>query len=262
MDKLSPEQMIEAKLFDPQFLYRWINKSDDYGENRIEKIYRKLEGAQDIALFFKLDNFTLKSIILGCEISTPVFGELGEEFLKSKVPNYSRSKHARVLMEKFLSGINSPQKDKIVDGVSHVLNGEFTSPEESIVDIVNYASENTDRIASGNKQIIAYNDFIQNTIRESNKRGQLFPLKFPSIPEKFCREKRVLDKEKTIKQLDKMYSFYINHPECIPASFKKGLELPDEEILAYYIASKSDSAVKKFNEESELKRMSDRAKDE
>lgn len=242
------KELYEGIVFNGRFSTSWVlrplqGQKNKYGEWRNAEVLLKSDSAKDICECIEgADPIVAEGIAIGVELGKPTFGEYGEAFLKSHIPNYKNSDLGVALTKVLLGGMNSQRYAKIIQGVENVLEkrGNYTEEEKSaigaikIMDVVDkFQGEKKPRRAT----------ILLSKLSEACHKAGTFAM--PDVYQK-CLE---LPSEKDIvkrnpvrrKELESGYQYYAKHYDEIPTDFVTRLEGCDRNrIISYYVASREE----------------------
>ncbi len=88
--KLYQDTILNGRFTNSKVIQDLAGKINIYGENRQIEAMLKAQSAASI-IQFRGDEEVAKGIAIGMELGKPIFEGMGEEFLKSKIPNYRKS---------------------------------------------------------------------------------------------------------------------------------------------------------------------------
>ena len=244
---INDDNKINGILMDPDFLTKALNKKDEYGDENWFNIMQKLKYTVRISDALGFDTTVATAIIIGHDIARPCYGEVGEEFVKSHVSDYSKSKYAKEYIGGLLKNVESPKVKQICDGIENVLNQDIQSPEEQIVSIVNKGFEYSQQYSEREARALMMSKYTSLVIKKSGETGHLAQI---SIPNDVVspRQKRSTKNTNDIKQkLEANYKYLLENSNKIPKSFSDIFSnLDSSELAAYYIVSKSENFLDKL----------------
>lgn len=236
--------LIINKIMDSEFFCELSTKTDDYGEPILRKLMNKIDSAKKIAEALELNITMVKAILIGIDIAYPCYGEIGEQFLKSKDKSFSRISYAERIMRTILQGIEDNKVNEIYDGIKNVIDNNPNTEEEKLVRLINEKFEETETVQEKEIRGLLIGDFISKVVKEG-KITEINLLKGKEFLEK--REKRKLEKETILEILEKAQQYYHEEYEQIPKAFKDSFaEFTKEQIVVYYIATRTQRKIEKL----------------
>lgn len=243
MPKSDIDRSIDGKIMDPMLLKTFLSRIDDYGESMVKKTITKLEYAMEIANTFNFDSTVVSAIMVFHDFSVLCCKAESEEFLKRINPNYSQASHAKSMARKILGDIESDKVNTIITGVGNVINGINNTPEEQIVDIVNFGYDFVDSMADARSRSIVMTNYTNEVLKRSNERKALVAVGIPPNKIKTREKVMVLDKVR----LEKSYEYYLENYTQIPQIYLENLgdDMSLEEKVAYFVATKEEKVFRK-----------------
>ena len=118
------DSMIESMYTDPDLFCELYGRKDKYGGNNKGLCASTWSGrAGRYARKYGGDELVAIGIYLGVAAADPVFDEVGEEFLKTILPDYNKADYAEDLFRGMLFGIKTVRKEIIVKGIRDIIEG-------------------------------------------------------------------------------------------------------------------------------------------
>lgn len=245
--KLYQDTILNGRFTNSQVVLDLAKKINIYGENRQIEAMLKAQSAASIIQFMG-DEEVARGIAIGMELGKPIFEGMGEEFLQSKVPNYTKSGLGVALTRVMLSGLKGKRIEKIYQGVVDALEGRESASEEAkaamlATEIYDGANKFRDKDRFRGEHTAAMYSVFEGT--EDN--GTVCT-SHPEELEKFRQIKS--DKDRVRRnpirknELENAYKYYMKKINEIPKEFRKSLEEYDtQSIVAYYVASMGESNI-------------------
>lgn len=220
------------KLIDAILMKQILNKKDCYGENMLEKTVKKLRFVNKIANTFNFDTIMANIIMILYDISKSCYGDIVEDFFKDISPKISRIGYVNAIVKNVLNDESTQNMEAIYNSLKNVISGNYETPEEQIVDIVNYGFEFSDSIEDEKNRIIMMSNYMEEVIQKSIENRALAAI---AIPINNIKKRDICITENKDKLLER-YEYYFNNYNLISENFKENLKgLSREEITAYYI---------------------------
>ena len=242
MEQDALKRIYEDTIFNNRFLNSNIIKelegrTNKYNNNK--QVDTLIIGSLASAIVQSLeegDGEVARGIAIGIQLAEPNFGKLGEEFLKKKLPKYNKSKLGVALT-------------KVVEDV---LNGkEEISEEGKAAQLANIIYNDAQKIKDPKERRSKYTLAITNAL-EGTKKNNTVSVEDVKYYDQM-REKESEIKEKEIspektEEMEENYKYYNENFNKMPETFKKALkeECSKEEIIAYYVASRSEEKLHKL----------------
>ena len=245
--KLYQDTILNGRFTNSQVVQDLAKKINIYGENRQIEAMLKAQSAASIIQFMG-DEEVAKGIAIGMELGKPIFEGMGEEFLQSKVPNYTKSGLGVALTRVMLSGLKGKRIEKIYQGVEDALEGRENASEETkaamlateIYDLANKIKD-SDEFTDTHSGLL---HFVFKGTKENGKIS-ISDSKYFEKLSKMKTEKDMIKRNPIRKsELETAYRYYSRRIKEIPETFIKALEGYDEQsIIAYYVASMGEQEV-------------------
>lgn len=119
--KLYQDTILNDRFTNSKVIQDLAGKINIYGENRQIEAMLKAQSAASIIECIGGDEEVTKGIAIGIELGKPIFEGIGEDFLKSKIPNYKKSGLGIALTKVLLSGLRGKRIEKIYQGIEDAL---------------------------------------------------------------------------------------------------------------------------------------------
>lgn len=221
------------KLIHSILLNQILDKKDCYGENMLEKVAQKLRFVNKVSNTFNFNTIMANIIMILYDISKSCYGEdVIEEFFEDISPNLSREEYVNTVLKNIIKDEDFTNMEKVYNSFKNMLYGNYETPEEQIVDIINYGFEFSDSIEDEKNRVMVMSNYVDEVIQRSIDNKALVAIAIP-INNIKKREKRI--EENKDKLLEK-YEYYLNNYNLISENFKDNLKgLTREEIAAYFI---------------------------
>ena len=233
------DREIRRILTDPKLLVCLQAQEDAYGTPRLEETLQKIKYGTEIARSFGFDETLTQAIQTVHDLSLPCFGAVGEEFLRSVDPGFTRALYGRRLAGKLLHGLDPAAVDAVCEGVWYTLNDRHHTPEEMIVWIMEYLFNFTRTFASPGLRFLFESRYQQVVIEKTAQSGRLTRYELPATtPEtRPVLQRSAEELQARRARLDAAYRHCLAHPETVPAAFRAGWDdLPEAILLSYYVA--------------------------
>ncbi len=240
------KMQIGKKVLDPELLRTFLARPDDYGEDLLKKTLKKLEYVFELASTFNFDLSVASAIMIFSDFATLCCEEQSEAFLRKVSPTYLKSSHATSITEKVLEDLDEDSINRISNGVASIINGKHVTPEEQIVDIVNYGYKFIDTIEDPRNRTVVMSNYINEVIRRSIEQKALTAVAIP--PNKIKTRNKVIRLDDIL--LEKNYKEYIDNHSQIPLKYKESFSAstPMKEIVAYYVVTSDERHFIKENQ--------------
>lgn len=226
------ENMISKELYqrliDNMNIY--LNKKDDYDEPRLYKVSKKVRYVLEAASTLGLDPVVPTGIIIGEELTKTAYGAVGEEYIKSIYPGFDRVDFAKRMMNGLLDGIDSPEKEDIIEGIEHIGDRGDKTPEEKLAYMFIDGFEYSDSFDTKTKRDYCFASYKNRIKSYSLKTGELAG---PVIPKNNNPrpKKRSINREHALKVLKEAHKYYKDNKSLIPEGIMKGFGDLDEDAL-------------------------------
>lgn len=118
------DEMIERMFTDPDLFCELYGRKDKFG-GESKGLYASI-GAERAGRYAKAhggDALVARGIYMGVAAADPVFDEVGEEFLRKVLPDYSKADYGEDLFRGMLFGIKTARKEIIVKGIRDIIEG-------------------------------------------------------------------------------------------------------------------------------------------
>lgn len=245
--KLYQDTILNGRFTNSKVIQDLAGKINIYGENRQIEAMIKAQSAASI-IQFRGDEEVAKGIAIGMELGKPIFEGMGEEFLKSKIPNYRKSGLGVALTRVLLSGLKGKRIERIYQGVEDVLEGKEDISEEAkaaklavkIYDLANKIKD-SDEFTDTHSGLL---HFVFRGTRENGKISISSGKYFEKLSE-MKTDKDIIKRNPIRKnEIENGYKYYMSNFDEIPEDFKKALEGYEKEaIVAYYVASMKEAKI-------------------
>lgn len=207
----------------------------------------KAQSAASIIQFLG-DEEVAKGIAIGMELGKPIFEEMGEEFLQSKVPNYTKSGLGVALTKVMLSGLKGKRIEKIYQGVEDALEGREDVSEETkaamlATEVYDGANKFKDRDRFRGEHTAAMYCVYKST-NHTKKVSTIHPENLEELRKMKSDRDRVRRNQIRKDELENAYKYYMQRINEIPEAFRKPLEGYDEQsIVSYFVTSMGEANI-------------------
>ena len=245
--KLYQDTILNGRFTNAKVIQDLAGKINIYGENRQIEAMLKAQSAASI-IEFQGDEEVAKGIAIGMELGKPIFEGIGEEFLKSKIPNYTKSGLGVALTRVLLSGLKGKRIEKIYKGVEDALEGREEISEEAkaaklATEVYDGANKYKDKDEFRDMHTAALSGIYGGT-EETGKISTDDPEILDILREKKSDKDIVRRNPIRKNELENGYRYYMSRIDEIPKEFIKALEgYGKQEIVAYYVASMREDKV-------------------
>jgi len=245
--KLYQDTILNGRFTNSKAIQDLAGKINIYGENRQIEAMLKAQSAGSIVDFIG-DEEVAKGIAIGIELGKPIFEEIGEEFLKSKIPNYTKSGLGVALTRVLLNGLKGKRIEKIYKGVEDVLEGrEEMSEEAKAAQIATEVYDNANKYKDQDEFRRIHTNCFSCVIKQMRtfKEGTIkYPEKLQELLDRKSDKDRIKRNPIRKNELENGYRYYMLKFDEIPEEFKKTLEgYEKQEIVAYYVASMREDKI-------------------
>lgn len=251
----SLERTFSDALLSGRFTYSTVvthlgNRTNQYGEPRVIEATLISQMAEEIVSFVKGgDKHVARGIALGIVLGNPTYENMGEEFLKEKIPGYKKSGLGVALTAVMLNELCGKRIDRILKGVEDALDGKEDISEEAkaaeiACRIYNAANKRNDRDMFNSVSTMAFGKVI----RATGKNGTVTSVDYiDKIDEKESEKDLIVRTPKQKEELENAYDYYCKNYSEIPEEFTSALDgYSTESIVAYYVASMRELALMKL----------------
>ena len=247
MQSAENDTLIETKMLNAEFLEEILNQKDDYGEEILSKTVNKIGYLERLSRVLKIDFDIALAIMIGHDIRM-CYGKTGEKFLTRINEKYTKEKYIETIIKNRLIEVEENKKQKIVKGIKNILQGIYHTPEEQIVDIINYGYEFADSLENKTQVSVFMGSYIAEVIEETQKNRRITAISINENKLKRRAKKDIINERKELEKLNEAYKYYTNNSEEIPKNFLKEMKgIEKEEIIAYYVASRNQEKIEQFN---------------
>lgn len=120
----SENAMVERMFTNPDLFCELYGRKDKYGGDT-RGLYESgmARAAGSYAERLGGDRLVTRGIYLGVAVADPVFDEVGEEFLRRVLPDYSKADYAEDMFRGMLFGVKTSRKEIIVRGIRDIIEG-------------------------------------------------------------------------------------------------------------------------------------------
>lgn len=120
----SENAMVERMFTNPDLFCELYGRKDKYGGDT-RGLYESgmARAAGSYAERLGGDRLVARGIYLGVAAADPVFDEVGEEFLRRVLPDYTKADYAEDLFRGMLFGVKTSRKEIIVRGIRDIIEG-------------------------------------------------------------------------------------------------------------------------------------------
>ena len=246
--KLYQDTILNGRFTNSKVIQDLSGKINIYGENRQIEAMLKAQSAASIVECIGGDEEVAKGIVIGMELGKPIFEGIGEDFLKSKVPNYKKSELGIALTKVLLNGLEGKRIQRIYKGIEDVLEGREEMSEEAnaaklATMIYDGANKYRDRDEFRDMHTAALSG-IYGGIEETGIISTDDPEILEILREKKSDKDRVRRNPIRKNELENGYRYYMSKFDEIPEAFRKALEgYSKQEVVAYYVASMREDRV-------------------
>ena len=245
--KLYQDTILNGRFTNSQVVLDLAKKINIYGENRQIEAMLKAQSAASIIQFMG-DEEVARGIAIGMELGKPIFEGMGEEFLQSKVPNYTKSGLGVALTRVMLSGLKGKRIEKIYQGVEDALEGREDVSEETkaamlATEIYDGANKFRDKDRFRGEHTAAMYSVFEGT-EDNGTVCTSHPEELEEFRQIKSDKDRVQRNPIRKKELENAYKYYMKKINEIPKEFRKSLEEYDNQsIVAYFVASMGEQEV-------------------
>ncbi len=248
LDRLHDNIIFNGRFCHSPVVYALSGKRNGYGELRKVEVVIKSEGAASLVRCASgTDDHIATGIAIGIELGKPTFGQIGEDFLKQKLPNYSNSGLGVALTSYMLEGIYTDRAKQIIQGVKRILDGEIPQTNEERAACL--AIELFDAANKLEKDGGAMYSWLLYCVMQSTRTGGIVMfdktedynelVNLPPEKETVC-----YTNENAI-ELEAAYLYYATDLSRVPEDFVRALTgYSETEIAAYYVMSLSENALR------------------
>ena len=249
--------IIQSSCLNHPILNQFLGKCDLYGEPKYFAIMARANTAGDRAKSLGLDGLVAQGIFTGISIASPTYEEVGEEFLRDTLPDYTKGTYGSDLIRAMLSGLSNERLEKICQGVKDILdNGDSEIKEAKLASFIIKCHQLTDsfedREMAGilSREAVSFMiEYIEDTgeyvIEDSIIRSLESEI---NDPETKHRQKNAW-KVECRSDLDFTFEYFMNHTDEIPSEFLSYFPNMDTiKIVAYYVTTRPDTGLLKFVE--------------
>lgn len=250
LDRLQDDIIFNGRFCNSQVIRALAGKTDEYGESRQADVMLMGNGAATLAQCVPgSDDHVANGIAIGMELGKPTFGQIGEDFLKRKLPQYTNSGLGVALTKYMLHGLLIDRAKQIIAGVKRMLDGEAPQTnEERAAGLAIDLYMITHKVES--KEDIYYVSLlsIARTAMETGDFSPLFESNLYPRLKNMDPEKPLIRRTEQDKQaLEDAFDYYMANFSLIDKDFLWALEGYSEvEIVAYYVMSLSERALQNF----------------
>ena len=227
----------------------FMNKRDEYGEERAPKIGKKMKASMEVADLLGLDPVVTAGIVCGEELMRTAYGEVGKNYLRKINPNFSKTDFAKRIMEVITYGIESDEKKAILEGIERLEDRKDTTPEQKLAFMIIDGFDYADALPDQMSRTVCFVEYKNKIVYYSQDARKLVgptipPVKNPRSIRKPVNEKVALKSIKgAIAELKSDSSLAFDGIKEI----KKGL---DSDVgLAYYVLALSEDELEKIAHE-------------
>lgn len=226
----------------------YLNKIDKYGENNLSKCRTKVKAGNEIAHALSLNAYIVAGIIYGEGLMRTAFGEVGENFLREKNPNFSNVDFAYRNMLGIISEMESETSGgRILEGIRNLEERKDSKPEEQlaylIIDGFNYA----DSLEKKEKRNICFINYKNKVMSQSLLNGAVTGIVIPT-PQDLRQKSSSIDENRAMNILNMARIVMRNNYSMVPQSFKKayaGLDIDTQ--ITYYVGALSESELERIS---------------
>lgn len=249
-EKLEEDMMLNSRFTNSSVVTDLGGKTNQYGERRNIEAVLKANMASEIVQFVKGgDQEVAKGIAVGIELGKPTYGELGEEFLREKNPDYKKSGLGVALTKVMLAGLSGERVDKILREVEKVLEGEEEISEEAKAAkiahrIYHAANKRKDRNMFNTILTMA----LGKVFRATRANGTVSHVDYlDKIDEKEPEKDIIVRNPQQKEEFERAFSYYDTNYSEIPEKFTTALDgYRKESIVAYYVASMKENNLRRM----------------
>lgn len=143
--EIDDDIIIQSSCTNHPILNQFLGKCDLYGEPKYFAISAHAEHAAYMAKILGLDGLVARGIYTGIGVASPTYEEVGEQFLRDTLPDYTRGTYGSDLIRAMLKGLSSERLEKICQGVKVILDyGDSEIKEAKLAELMNECYKWTD----------------------------------------------------------------------------------------------------------------------
>ena len=224
---------------------RYLNKIDEYNEERIWKASTKLKYAAETAGALGLDVTVVSGIIFGDELRRTAYGSIGERFLQEKYPGYDELDFAKRILTGILEGTDPETVNVILAGVDRLRDREDTTAEQKLAFMLIDAQNFAQKLDTEPKRSIAFINYKNQLICMSAEKKRLTGPELPVLKDP-RPEKRKVDETRAVAALERVFRMFKDHELRIPDSFEGAFAgLEEAAAIACYIVCHPEKEIEK-----------------
>lgn len=245
--KLYQDTILNGRFTNSKVIQDLAGKINIYGENRQIEAMLKAQSAASI-IEFQGDEEVAKGIAIGMELGKPIFEGIGEEFLKSKVPNYTKSGLGVALTRVLLNGLKGKRIEKIYKGVEDALEGrEDVSEETKAAKVATEVYDDANKYKDRDEFRRIHTNCMHCVYKQREENEEIikkYPIQLEELLKKPSDKDRVRRNPIRKNELENGYRYYMSKFDEIPEDFRKALEgYGKQEMVAYYVASMREDKI-------------------
>lgn len=259
-------RVINGRFFYSKVVSALEHKTNQYGEPRIVEAALKFHCASKFAKYStkaiepeEISEIVAKGITLALELDKPVYGDVGEAFLKKKVVDYKKGMLGLILTKLMLQKVEEavPKEKEEAVRVKGIILKEAEKISKGDPDLIEEAKAAiiAIKLYDGANKYSDRNDFNSVSTSLSGKilratRANGCVTEVPSISsllEQEPEKKIIIRTNQNMKELEEAYLYYTENYHEIPEEFITAAEdFSRESIIAYYVASLGEPEIRKI----------------
>ena len=144
LEQLTEDILLNGRRCNSNIILRFSNRMDSYhNENCAIDIMSKQNLAAQFSKHLRRCDDKISSVIVcGLIFGKPIFGSIGENFLKSKIKDYRKSGLGVALTKVMLEGLSFDRISVMLNSVEHLLEGNAISTAEEFCACQSFVSLN------------------------------------------------------------------------------------------------------------------------
>jgi hypothetical protein len=255
--EIDDDIIIQSSCTNHPILNQFLGKCDLYGEPKYFDIMGDANSVGDKAKTLGLDRLVARGIYTGIGVASPTYEEIGEQFLRDVLPDYTKGTYGSDLIRAMLKGLSSERLEKICQGVKDILDyGDSEIKEAKLAALINECYRWTDSFEDRDMALITSQEAIHFLIKYIADTGKYVMeesikerLKSENDdPETKHRQKNVW-KAECRSVLDFAFEYFMNHTNEIPEEFLGFFQGMDKrKVVAYYVTTRPDTGLLEFFE--------------
>jgi hypothetical protein len=211
-------------------------QKNEYGDNRQWEVLVHSSGAGDLARSIKADREVTNGICIGLFCGEPLFGDIGELFLREKIPDAGLDGLGVALVKTMTCGLSYERVSVIIKSVEKLLRGGEAETQEEKAAMAIY----TLRKATRNLKLQGpyYSGYAAILERATEEEQIVLPTAEDLAGWSMGAEtrERIEPSQEKAALLEEKFQYYKANKQEMSARFWEALsDYPEDAVIAYYV---------------------------